>query len=151
MLALVINTEGFIRYSSILSGNTADPDSLPGMVDGIIAKNPVSPHPDQKVMVVIDAGIATEQNLSLLKERGYNYLCVSRTKPKDCTLKTEGRTVTVMDSRNRPITIAEVEHEDGGDFKLCHILSNRYTPWLRYFRPRMWPVGFAATLEVNEG
>ena len=118
VLALVINTEGFIRYSSILAGNTADPDSLPGMVDGIIAKNPVSPHPDQKVMVVIDAGIATEQNLSLLKERGYNYLCVSRTKPKDCTLKAEGRTVTVMDSRNRPITIAEVDHEDGGDYFL---------------------------------
>lgn len=79
VLALAINTEGFIRYSSILAGNTADPDSLPAMVDGIISKNPVSPNPHQKVMVVIDAGIATEANLELLKERGYNYLCVSRT------------------------------------------------------------------------
>ena len=118
VLALAINTEGFIRYSSILAGNTADPESLPGMVDGIIARNPVPPHPDQKVMVVIDAGIATEQNLSLLKERGYNYLCVSRAKPKDCTLKADGRTVTVMDSRNRPITLAEVEHEEGCDYFL---------------------------------
>ena len=118
VLALAINTEGFIRYSSILAGNTADPESLPGMVDGIIARNPVPPHPDQKVMVVIDAGIATEQNLSLLKERGYNYLCVSRTRPKDCTLKADGRTVTVMDSRNRPITLAEVEHEEGCDYFL---------------------------------
>lgn len=69
-------------------------------------------------MVVIDAGIATEQNLSLLKERGYNYLCVSRTRPKDCTLKVDGRTVTVMDSRNRPITLAQVEHEEGSDYFL---------------------------------
>ena len=69
-------------------------------------------------MVVIDAGIATEQNLSLLKERGYNYLCVSRTKPQDSILKADGRTVTVLDSRNRPITLAEVEHEDGGDYFL---------------------------------
>lgn len=118
VLALAINTEGFIRYSSILAGNTADPESLPGMVDGIIARNPVPPHPGQKVMVVIDAGIATEQNLSLLKERGYNYLCVSRAKPKDCTLKADGRTVTVMDSRNRPITLTEVEHEEGNDYFL---------------------------------
>lgn len=87
VLALAINTEVFIRYSSILAGNTADPESLRSMVDGIIARNPVPPHPGQKVMVVIDAGIATEQNLSLLKERGYNYLCVSRTKPKGCALK----------------------------------------------------------------
>ena len=34
-------------------------------------------------MVVIDAGIATESNLDLLKKRGYNYLCMSRTKLKE--------------------------------------------------------------------
>ncbi|CDN30707.1 hypothetical protein BN938_2913 [Mucinivorans hirudinis] len=118
VLALAINTEGFIRYSSILAGNTADPDSLPAMVEGIISKNPVSTNPQQKVMVVIDAGIATEANLGLLKERGYNYLCVSRTKLKDYTLKEEGRSVTVFDSRKRPITIAQVEHREGGDFYL---------------------------------
>lgn len=118
VLALAINTEGFIRYSSILAGNTADPDSLPAMVDSIIAKNPVSPTPNQKVMVVIDAGIATEANLELLKERGYNYLCVSRKKIKNYTLKDEGRSVTVFDSRKRPITLAEVAHEPGGDFYL---------------------------------
>lgn len=118
VLALAINTEGFIRYSSILAGNTADPDSLPAMVDSIIAKNPVSHNPNQKVMVVIDAGIATEANLELLKERGYNYLCVSRKKIKNYTLKDEGRSVTVFDSRKRPITLAEVAHEPGGDFYL---------------------------------
>ena len=118
VLALAINTEGFIRYSSILEGNTADPDSLPDMVDQIIAKNPVSPNPDEKVLVVIDAGIATEKNLELIRDKGYNYLCVSRTKLTDYTLKEDGRTVTVHDSRNRPITLAEVAHEDGGDYYL---------------------------------
>lgn len=118
VLALAINTEGFIRYSSILEGNTADPDSLPDMVERIIAKNPVSPNPDGKVLIVIDAGIATEKNLELIKAKGYNYLCVSRTKLTDYSLKDEGRTVTVLDSRNRPITLAEVAHEEGGDYFL---------------------------------
>lgn len=118
VLALAINTEGFIRYSSILEGNTADPDSLPDMVDKIIAKNPASANPDEKVLVVIDAGIATEENLGLLRSKGYNYLCVSRTKLTDYTLKDDGRTVTVLDSRRRPITLAEVAHEDGSDYYL---------------------------------
>lgn len=118
VLALAINTEGFIRYSSILEGNTADPDSLPDMVERIIAKNPVSPNPDEKVLVVIDAGIATEKNLELIRAKGYNYLCVSRTKLKDYNLKDEGRTVTVLDSRKRPITLAEVAHDEGGDYYL---------------------------------
>lgn len=118
VLALAINTEGFIRYSSILEGNTADPKSLPDMVDKIIAKNPVSPNPDEKTLVVIDAGIATEENLNLIKGKGYNYLCVSRSKIKDYTLRDEYRKVTVLDSRKRPITLAEAAHEDGGDYYL---------------------------------
>lgn len=118
VLALAINTEGFIRYSSILEGNTADPDSLPGMVDKIIVQNPVLPNPDEKILVVIDAGIATEKNLGLLREKGYNYLCVSRTKLTNYTLSSNERTVTVLDSRKRPITLAEVAHEEGADYYL---------------------------------
>lgn len=118
VLALAINTEGFIRYSSILEGNTADPQSLPDMVKHIIARNPVSHNPEEKVLVVVDAGIATESNLQLLKDSGYNYLCVSRTKLKDYTLKDENCKVTVLDSRQRPITLAEVTHEQGGDYYL---------------------------------
>ena len=118
VLALAINTEGFIRYSSILEGNTADPQSLPDTVERIIARNPVSRNPEEKVLVVVDAGIATEANLQLLKDSGYNYLCVSRSKLKDYTLKDEGSKVTVLDSRRRPITLAEVAHEPEGDYYL---------------------------------
>ena len=117
-LALAVNTEGFIRYSSILAGKTSDPSALPHMVEKIIAKNPVPSDPDEKVLVVIDAGIATEDNLRLLKEDGYNYLCVSRTKPAECTLACDGQSVTVLDSRRRPITLARVAHEQGGDYYL---------------------------------
>lgn len=118
VLALAINTEGFIRYSSILEGNAADPDTLPDMIDNIIAMNPVSPDPEEKVLVIIDAGIATEKNLGLILSKGYNYLCVSRTKFTDYTLEDEGRRVTVFDSRKRPITLAQVAHEEGGDYFL---------------------------------
>ncbi len=118
VLALAINTEGFIRYSSILAGNTADPDSLPDMIDNIIAKNPTAPNPEEKVLVVMDAGIATEENLRLVKERGYNYLCVSRHKPDKVETAENGRTVTVYDTLHRAITLAEVAHEDGGDYYL---------------------------------
>lgn len=88
------------------------------MVDKIIIQNPVLPNPDEKILVVIDAGIATEKNLGLLREKGYNYLCVSRTKLTDYTLSSNERTVTVLDSRKRPITLAEVAHEEGGDYYL---------------------------------
>ena len=93
VLALCVNAEGFIRYSSILEGNTSDPSSLPNMIDNLIAKNPTSTNPNEKVLVVLDAGISTEENLKLIKDKGYNYLCVSRTRLKDYELRSDRKTV----------------------------------------------------------
>ena len=66
-MALCINREGFIRYSSILAGNTADPNSLPDMVDTLNYKTRVPNDPKDKVLVCLDAGIATEENLGKIK------------------------------------------------------------------------------------
>ncbi|MGN0205960.1 MAG: hypothetical protein ACI4BC_01835 [Muribaculaceae bacterium] len=44
-----------------------------------------------KTLVVIDADIATDDNLALLKQKGYNYLCVSRTKLTNYTLAEDSR------------------------------------------------------------
>ena len=44
---------------------------------------------DSAAIVVLDAGIATEENLQLIQTKGYDYVCVSRSKIKDYTLKTD--------------------------------------------------------------
>ena len=117
VLALAINTDGFIRYSSVLEGNTADPKSLPDMVDKLTRENPAKCADDEKVLVVIDAGIATEENLKLIKEKGYNYLCVSCKALTEYTVDAAAKTVTVHDCRERPIKLQEV-HTDGEDYYL---------------------------------
>ena len=68
VLALCINQEGFIRYSSILEGNTADSKSLPNMIDTLAKRNPSR---TKDTLVVMDAGVATEENLELIKRKGY--------------------------------------------------------------------------------
>ena len=118
VLALCINKEGFIRYSSILEGNTSDPASLPDMIDTLAAKTRVPDRPDRKTLVVMDAGIATEDNLVRIRERGYNYLCVSRRRLTDYRLSDDMRSVTVLDSKEREIRLTRVSHEEGGDYYL---------------------------------
>ena len=117
VLALCINTDGFIRYSSILEGNTADPKSLPDMVDKLIAGNPADAPAGQKVLVVMDAGISTKENLDLIRQKGYNYLCVTRKALTDYKVKDGAKTVTVYDCKRRPIELQEVG-ADGGDYYL---------------------------------
>ena len=115
VLSLAINADGFIRYSEILQGNTSDPRSLPDMVDKIYSRSPAG---KDKTLVVMDAGIATEENLALIRGKGYNYLCVSRTKLKDYALSDDERKVIVTDSRKNEITLREVHREEGGDYYL---------------------------------
>ena len=117
VLALAINTDGFIRYSSVLEGNTADPKSQPDMVDKLIATNPTGGTADRKVLVVIDAGIASHDNLGLIKAKGYNYLCVSRKALTDYEVRPDAKVVTVKDSKGQPIKLQEV-HTEGGDYYL---------------------------------
>ena len=115
---MCINREGFIRYSSILAGNTADPNSLPDMVDTLNSKTRVPDDLKDKVLVCLDAGIATEENLLKIKEKGYNYLCVSRRRLTDYEISPDAQTVTVLDSKQQPIKLTQVKHEEDGDYYL---------------------------------
>ena len=118
VMALCVNAEGFIRYSSILAGNTADPDSLPDMIDTLSQKTRTPSDPERKVLVCLDAGIATEDNLRKIKEKGYNYLCVSRTRLTDYEISEDCQSVKVLDTRKQEITLRQVKHEADGDYYL---------------------------------
>ena len=87
------------------------------MIDTLSAKTRVPKDSgDGKTLVVLDAGIATEENLEKIKSKGYNYLCVSRSRLTDYELADDMRTVTVQDSKKQSISLREVTSEDGGDY-----------------------------------
>ena len=88
------------------------------MIENVISKSPVSDDPQTKSLVVIDAGIATEENLTLIREKDYNYLCVSRKRLTDYELKADSKTVIVHDCKKREIRLQEVEHKENGDYYL---------------------------------
>ena len=70
----VINPQGFIRHSRIYQGNTPDTATLDDMIEDLANYSPKG----VKQTIVIDAGIATEDNLKSINEKGYQYVCVSR-------------------------------------------------------------------------
>jgi transposase len=75
----VINSQGFIRHSRIYEGNKSDMTSLSDMIQDLEEHS----SPETKHTVVIDAGIATDDNLEELNRKGYNYVCVSNKRIKD--------------------------------------------------------------------
>ena len=114
VLALVVNMEGFIKYSSVHEGNIADCDTLSQMIDKL------SSHTlnERKAVIVLDAGIATEENLKLIEAKGYKYLCVSRTKLKDYQVVQDRLTVLLDTKSNKTIRLKAVSTEKNTDYYL---------------------------------
>jgi hypothetical protein len=115
VLGLVINPEGFIKYSSILEGNIADSRTLESMIDKLRVKTSASA---KKALIVIDAGIATDANLAMIKEKGYDYMCVSRSSLKNYKVEAGAATVTVTDNKNQKINLCRVKSARNTDYYL---------------------------------
>ena len=66
----MINAEGFIRHSRIYEGNKADTTTLEDMLEDLQRHSP-----EAKQTVVMDAGIATEDNLALVRKKKDMIMC----------------------------------------------------------------------------
>jgi len=84
-LGLIIDEKGFPKRSKVMEGNQYEPSSLLGMIAQLenktIAELEQSKGIRKNQTIVMDAGIALDSNLEMLKEYGYDYICVARAKP----------------------------------------------------------------------
>lgn len=109
-LGLVLNGDGFPRRSQIFSGNASEPETLQDMLTGLQATPATT--------VVLDAGLATEDNIRWLKDQGYYYLVVSRKRKR---LFNEHEAVLIKDLPNQQIRVQRICNEQTGEVELyCH-------------------------------
>jgi hypothetical protein len=105
VLAVVVNLEGFLKYSNIYQGNMVDCKTLSEMIDNLKVGSGLV---NKKSLIVFDAGIATQENLDMVVAKGYDYVCVNRSKLKDYDLKNEVPTI-IYDSKNQKIALNQIE------------------------------------------
>jgi len=121
-LAAVINAEGFLKYSKIYQGNMADVKTLETTISEI---SHLTSQSLRKPIIVMDAGISSEDNLAMLKEKQYDYICVSRSKLKDYqSAKADGTKTIVYDQRNNPIEL-EIVKSEGTDDAFLYVRSEQ--------------------------
>lgn len=112
VLAVIINTEGFLKYSDIFEGNTSDCSTLKTVITKL---NEKAGYTHQKPIIVMDAGIATEANIQFLKDEKYDYLCVSRSNLKDYKADTQSLPVHIYDKKKQAIELLKVRVENDSD------------------------------------
>ena len=108
-LGLMLDASGFVRRSQVFTGNAVECRTLAGILGGLSA----SPG----ALVVMDRGIATEENLAWLREHGYRYLVVSRESGRVQPAGDE----TVTTAGGDTLRVMKVLDEEAGEVRLyCH-------------------------------
>jgi transposase len=117
VLALVVNIYGFIKHSSIHEGNFSDCNGLDKIIQSLDSVTGTN-----KPLIVLDAGIATKENLALIRSKGYHYLCVSRTKLKNYKFDTNSL-VTYLETKSpqgsakkKEVRLKKIITDDNTDF-----------------------------------
>ena len=108
-LAMALDGSGFPRRSRVFAGNASEPATLKEMLSGLGAPPGAT--------VVMDAGIATEANLTWLRAQGYDYVVVSRLRERQ--FDPEGAT-EVQSAGNVTIKIQRVIDAQGHALLYCH-------------------------------
>ena len=106
-LGLMLDASGFVRRSQVFAGNVSEPHTLAEMLSALQAP--------KGALVVMDRGIATQDNITWLAAQGYRYLVVSRERKRTFDLASA---MTVTTATQQPVHLHKVLSEDGQEARL---------------------------------
>lgn len=109
-LALVLDGSGFVRRSQVFDGNVVEGTTLEVMLTGLAAP--------RGAMVIMDAGIATEDNIGWLVAQGYRYLVVKRGRTRQFDA---ADSISIETAAGETVRIQKEISADGKEARLyCH-------------------------------
>ncbi len=114
-MGLVMNEYGFLNRTSFLPGNASEPKTLEEMIENLSAHQNLF-----KPTIILDAGIATKDNLAWLRGKGYTYVVSARENAPSIDL--EGELVAVGDLNNL-VKAALIKSEDDNEEKWLYCES----------------------------
>ena len=130
-LALVLDGSGFSRRSRLFAGNISEPTTLKKVIEQL--RSPLDPAAEEQKTsdekrseslelrpaptIIMDAGIASEENIRWLKNNGHKYIVVSRKRHMEFD---EEHCVAVKERANDTVRAMRVEREDGEVELYCH-------------------------------
>ena len=116
-LSLTVDEEGFPKQSKVWEGNVSEPDTLDDVLLGL--KKEENLFSSQRT-IVMDAGIATEDNVALIKKRGFKYVAVSRKRTYDDSFWSEEEPEKIALSDGKTILSMKLARTEEEVFLLCH-------------------------------
>lgn len=127
-LGLVIDGWGFPKTSKLFKGNVPEGETLLTMLEALQGEKINSleegeatsgtPKAKRGITVVLDAGIAIEDNIKLLQREGYDYIVVARNKPLDIAELTAADLLTIKQDNHNKVA-AKLIQQAGESIVYC--------------------------------
>jgi hypothetical protein len=116
-LALTVDADGFPKQSRVLEGNVSEPGTLEDMLNKLSEANDGF---DTDKTIVIDAGIATEENIEIIKQKRFQYVAVSRKRlyPEDFWSGSTEKDLKLYDEKI--VLKVKLVKRDGEAWLHCH-------------------------------
>ena len=109
-LGLVLDGSGFPCKSELFPGNAGEAETLETMLSGLGAR--------PGTIVVMDAGIASEENIQWLVDKGYRYLVISRKRKRDFDVN---EAILVKNIPGESVRVQRTINQETGELELyCH-------------------------------
>jgi transposase len=109
-LGLVLDGSGFPKMSRIFPGNVGEPGTLQEMLTTLSNKTDAT--------IIMDAGIATQDNIKYLAENRYKYIVVSRSHNLSMP---DGQVVNVKQDSGNQVDAVLIENTETNEMELyCH-------------------------------
>ncbi len=123
-LALIIDEHGFPKYSHLYSGNQSECKTLEQMIESLTKARPDLSKQEQTV--IMDAGIATKENIEYLKrKKKLHYIVVNRGKG-DFTVDDTGGMREIFKDENGDFKVeVKRRREEGETWLLCRSTGRR--------------------------
>ncbi|HHT9111526.1 MAG TPA: IS1634 family transposase [Candidatus Brocadiaceae bacterium] len=115
-LALTIDEDGFPKQSKVWEGNVSEAKTLEHILSGLKKEPGLFP---QERTIVMDAGIATEENIALIKKSGYSYVAVSRKRTYSESFWPEGEAEKITLSDEKTTLSMKLVRTQEEAFLLC--------------------------------
>jgi transposase len=119
-LALIIDEQGFAKYSNLYPGNQAESKTLKQIIESLIE---MRPNLAQDRTVILDAGVATKENIHYLQENRFHYIVVNRGKGDFSVSDVSGMEL-IRQTEHYSIEVNR-KQVDGEAFLLCRSTARR--------------------------
>jgi transposase len=117
-LALMLDSSGFPKCSQVFEGNISEPVTLEKMIKNMEQKSSPDLLNISKATIVMDAGIATEDNIKWLKGHHYPYIVVSRKHHRQFD---EAKAIIVKQDHDYTVKVQKVIEPENNEVLLyCH-------------------------------